>query len=166
MYKLFLLLILATCFACQNPNNYSKKTIVENKKVNFKNLQNLEDSEMAIISMYLFAYGNDCDTKKDKIKCQILNILKIENECNSKHISFLKKWFNKDKLLLIKLNNCPTLPHNGSIQNQFETLKLSKQKDTLIIIYNILGLNNSQEKTWNFHGKDKYLIKNSSFIKI
>ena len=166
MHKLILFFITITLLGCQNHKNYLEKTIVENKKVNFKNLQNLEDSEKAIISMYLFAYGNACDKKKDIAKCQILNTLKIDDECNNKHISFLKKWFNKDKLLLIKLKNCPTLPQNSSIQNQFESLKLSKQLDTLTIIYNISGLNNSQEKSWNFHRKDRYLIKKTSLIKI
>ena len=166
MHKLFFFLILITIFSCQNPNNYSEKTILEDKKVNYQNLQNLEDSEKALITMYLFAYGNSCQKKNNKIKCQILNYLKIKNECETTHISFLKKWFKNDKLMLIKLNNCPFLPQNSAIQNQFETIKLSKKQDTLIIIYNIRGLNNLQEKSWNISRKDKYLIKTNSLIKV
>ena len=164
MYKPLLFTIILFLFGCQNKNY--EITIADSKKINNDFLQNLEDSEKALISMYLLAYGNECSSDKITLKCKILEDLNIDNECDKKHIEFLKQWFSSNKLMLIKLQNCPNLPHNFAIQNRIEKIILKKKKDTLTIIFNIKGINESQEKTWNFTQKDRYIIKNKGLIKI
>lgn len=164
MRKALFFILIFTLFACQN-NNY-KIAVVENDNVNQKFLQKANNPEKALISMYLFAYGNECRENTSSIKCKILKSLNIDNECNAKHIEFLKQWFATNKLMLIKLQNCPNLPHNFAIQNQIKKIEIIKQNDTLTIIFNVKGVNESQEKTWDITQEKSYIIKNKTLVKI
>ena len=164
MFRALKFLLLFLLFSCQQ-NSY-KTTIVENNSINKNFLQKANDSEKALISMYLFAFGNECKMDTTLVKCKILQSLNIDNECNTEHIDFLKQWFTSNKYMLNKLQNCPNLPYNFAIQNKIKKLELEKQNDTLTIIINVKGVNESQEKTWNITQIDHYIIKNKSLLKI
>ncbi len=164
MYKILFFILIFTLFACQN-NNY-EATVAKNNNINTEFLQKTDDAEKALICMYLFAYGNECKINTSSVKCEILKSLNIDNECNSKHVEFLKQWFITNKLMLIKLQNCPNLPYNFAIQNQIEEIGIIKQNDTLTILFNVKGVNQSQEKTWDITQKDSYIIMNETLVKI
>jgi len=164
MYKILFYLLIFIFFSCQN-NNY-EITVVENDNVNKEFLQKANNPEKALISMYLFAYGNECKINTSSVKCKILKSLNIGNECNTKHVEFLKQWFATNRLMLIKLQNCPNLPYNFAIQNQIEEIGIIKQNDTLTILFNVKGVNQSQEKTWDITQKDSYIIMNETLVKI
>ena len=164
MHKALFFILIFTLFACQN-NSY-EITVVENNNINKEFLQKANNPEKALISMYLFAYGNECRKNTSSVKCEILKSLHIDNECNTKHVNFLKQWFATNKLMLIKLQNCPNLPHNFAIQNQIEKIGIIKQNDTLTIIFNVKGVNESQEKTWDITQEDNYIVKNKTLVKI
>jgi len=166
MKKLLLLILLFFVISCQVSKDYDEKFIIQNNKVLFQNLNDLTEVEKALIQMYLYAYGNACSSKNNSAKCKILKYLLIEDECDQKNILFLVNWFSNDILLLQKLKKCPSINSDSPIQNKFEYLKLSKQKDTISISFNVKGLNNSQEKSWDFHRNEKYLIQNKKLIKI
>jgi hypothetical protein len=68
--------------------------------------------------------------------------------------------------MLIKLQNCSNLPYNFAIQNQIEKIGIIKQNDTLTIIFNVKGVNESQEKTWDITQKNNYIVKNKTLVKI
>ncbi len=168
MKKLNFSLKLVFCIffiSCQNQPIKYKHVVYQNNKVNFKVLKTISNTEKALLTMYLFAYGNEC-SKKETAKCKILKNLNISNECNTAHINTLKKWFKKDYLFQLKLNNCPVLPNEAAIQNKFEYIKIIRNQDTITIQYNLKGMNNSQEKSWNFNRIDSYLIKNKMLIKL
>lgn len=164
MFRILKFLLLFLLFSCQQ-NNY-KSTIVENNIINEKFLQQANDPEKALISMYLFAFGNECKMDTAFVKFKILKSLNIDNECNTEHIDFLKQWFNSNMYMLNKLQNCPNLPYNFAIQNKIKKVELEKQNDTLTIIINVKGVNESQEKAWNITQKDSYIVKNNSLLKI
>ncbi len=166
MKILLILIVLFLASSCQVSKDYDEKIIIQNNNVYFQNLNDLTQVENALIQMYLYAYGNACNPKNNSAKCKILKHLQIEDECDQKNILFLNNWFSNNVLLLQKLKKCPAIKSDSPIQNKFEYLKLSKQKDTVTIFFNVKGLNNSQEKSWNYHGNDKFLIKRKSLIKI
>lgn len=166
MKILLILIVLFLASSCQVSKDYDEKIMIENNNVYFQNLNDLTQVENALIQMYLYAYGNACNPKNNSAKCKILKHLQIEDECDQKNILFLNNWFSNNVLFLQKLKKCPSINSDSPIQNKFEYLKLSKQKDTITIFFNVKGLNNSQEKSWNYHGNDKFLIKRKSLIKI
>ena len=164
MHKLLLYTLVFFLFACQNYN--FEITVAEGNIINSEYLQKAEDSEIALICMYLYAYGNECKKDTSAIKCNILKSLHIDNECNTQHLEFLKKWFITNELMLIKLQKCPNLPYNFAIQNHIEKIGIIKHNDTLTIVFNVKGVNESQEKTWEFAQKDMYIVKNKTLLKI
>ena len=166
MKILLILIVLFLASSCQVSKDYDEKIIIQNNNVYFQNLNDLTQVENALIQMYLYAYGNACNPKNNSAKCKILRYLQIEDECAQNNILFLNNWFSNNILLLQKIKKCPSIKSDSPIQNKFEYLKLSKQKDTISISFNVKGLNNSQEKSWDFHRNEKYLIQNKKLIKI
>ena len=161
-------LLLVGFLVCCSCIEQEKRTsiVLENDKIYPEIIKSLDESERALLAWYLYAYGNACEDNSTKFKCQILNELSIDDECNPKHLSNLLQWFTHDLLAPSKLNNCPSIPSNSSIQNTFSRIILIKHRDTLSIEYNIRGLNNSQEKSWNFDEVDRFIIKKNTFEKI
>ncbi len=164
MYKILFYILITSLLSCQN-NNY-EITVAENNNINKDYLQKVNNQEKALISMYLYAYGNECKNSTSTLKCKILKSLNIDNECNTEHIKFLKQWFSTNNLMLIKLQHCPNIPFNFAIQNQIKKIGMIKKNDTLTIIFNVKGINESQEKTWDITQKDSYIIKNKTLLKI
>ena len=140
--------------------------MLKDSNVNKNELLKLKESEKALVLWYLYAYGNACDGNTHKPKCEILQTLKITDECNSEHLSFLLQWFSTDMLAVYKLKNCPVLPVKSAIQNEFEKIILLHKKDTIFINYKIKGMNNSQEKSWNIEKKEAYVILKKTLVKV
>jgi len=165
--KLFTLLVLwFFIISCVEENSDYSVMIYDGNTIDSVFLQKCNIPEKAIISGYLFAYANECSSEKEVVKCDILNFLSIENECDENHISFLKGWFSEDIMVKIKLLNCPNLPSDGVIQNTIKSIELKRKKDTIKIRMHVTGLNNSQEKTWDINQTHAYLIKNNTFISL
>ena len=160
-----IILLLLFCSCTQNAKEYTT-TILENGKIDTTFIQNISESEKALISLYLFAYGNECTDHSATNKCQLLDLLQIKDECDKQHIDFLNKWFKKDVLMSSKLQNCPNLPINFAIQNSIKKLVLSRVVDTLSLTIEVKGINETQEKTWDTEQTMSYFIKNDTFIKI
>ncbi len=152
--------------ACKHDTKKHEYIIADNDVVNKSIVQKLDVPERALLSWYLYAYGNECEENSDKIKCQILKELEIDNECNPKHLSMMIQWFSSEMLAVYKLNKCPNLSSKSAIQNSFEKIILIKSADTLSIEFIVKGLNNSQEKSWNVSQIDSYLIESNTLVKI
>lgn len=162
----FLLLLFLIITSCQdNEENYSV-VILENEEINLEFLKTINEPEKAMISWYLFSFGNECDDSSIKVKCQLLQELKIEDECDSAHLDNLLQWFSKDMLAVYKLKSCPNIAKESLIQNTFEYISLQRNTDTLSITYTVKGINSVQEKSWNTTRTEAYLIRNKSFFKI
>ncbi len=165
--KYLLLLFLVTFqISCKEESKNYTYTILDKDSIHAVNIQFIDMPEKALISGYLFVYGNECIANSDKNKCKLLTALNIADECSTNHINFLKKWFKNDNIMQSKLRNCPNLPHNFAIQNSFDKITLNRKGDTLSIKYIVKGINNSQEKSWNVHREDFFLIKNNTFLKL
>jgi len=163
--RIALLFLLFLC-SCTKQETTITNVVYENNKINSGYLNKIQTPEKALLTWYLYAYGNECDKNSSKIKCQILKELNIEDECNGNHLNNLLQWFSNDMLAVYKLNKCPNLTLKSAIQNTFEKIVLVRNVDTLSIEFSIKGLNTIQEKSWNVNQKDTYLIKNNSFNKI
>ena len=163
-FSLIFLIVLQ--ISCNKESSISTLVILENDTISKVHVNQIDTPEKALISGYLFAYGNECTTNSDKNKCKMLAAMNIEDECNTKHLEFLKKWFKNDGIMQFKLQKCPNLSYKSSIQNTFDKIILNRNADTLSIDYIIKGLNNSQEKSWYVKQEDFYLIKNNAFLKI
>ena len=161
-----IIFILLSLFSCEDVKNNYHLVIADNDKISTDHIRSLDEPGKALLSWYLYAYGNQCKKASSKIKCQILNEMGIEDECRSQHLNNLLKWFSNDMLVVYKLNKCPNLPIDSAIQNTFEKIELIRNVDTLSIRYSINGLNTIQEKSWNISKTDSYLIFNNTFSKI
>jgi len=166
MKILYTLLFLVILFSCKDKDDTITQIVLDNNKINTSYLNQIETPEKALLSWYLYAYGNECDNFSAKIKCKLLKELKIDNECDPKHLSNLLQWFSNDMLAVYKLNKCPNLPIKSAIQNTFEHISLIRHNNTLSIKFSIKGINTLQEKSWNIHKTESYLISNNTFTKI
>lgn len=164
MKQLVILTIFTICSCTKHETKVS--IILENESINTEVIKSLDESEKALLSWYLFAYGNECNNNSLKIKCQILKDMNIENECDPNHLKRLLQWFSNDMLAVYKLNNCPNLPLKSGIQNSFDQIILRRKADSISIEYTIQGLNTLQEKSWNIAQTDSYLIRNKTFRKL
>jgi len=160
LYTILLIMLFVSCKQTENTT-----VILENKTINTDALSKLDTPEKALVSWYLYTYGNECDGTTSKIKCRILDEMKITDECDAKHLSNLLQWFSTDMLAVYKLNKCPNMPVKSAIQNEFIKIILHRQKDTLSIEYKVRGMNNSQEKSWNIEKTDSYLLEGKTLVK-
>ena len=160
------IILTITFISCNNEINYSE-VVLDNNNVNKLYLENIQLPERALLSWYLYAYGNECTDDSDKNKCILLETLKIKNECSVDHINFLNKWLSANKLISYKLKKkCPILPVKGSIKNKIDYLKLTRISDTLSILIKVKGMNNAEEKTWDIEQEDAYRIDGNTLVKI
>ncbi len=166
MKTLYTILLVVFLFSCKNKEDNITQIILDDNKINTTYLHQIQAPEKALLSWYLYAYGNECDNSSTKIKCKLLKELKIDNECEPKHLNMLLQWFSTDMLAVYKLNKCPSLPIKSAIQNSFKKIALIRNSDTLSIQISIQGMNNSQEKSWNINQEDSFLIKNNTLIKL
>jgi len=165
--KIFLsLLLFFLIISCQKKLEDYSEIVLENETINSEFLQTINEPEKALLSWHLFSFGNDCDKTSSKIKCQLLQELKIEDECDSTHLNNLLQWFSKDMLAVYKLKKCPNIAKESPIQNTFEYISLQRKSDTLSITYTVKGINSVQEKSWNKTRTSTYLIRNKTFLKI
>lgn len=156
------LLILHSCVE-KGDKNFIR--VLDNGQINSE-LEILDKPERALVSWYLFAYGNACETESSKVKCKLLQGLNINNECDPEHLNMLLQWFSTDMLAVYKLKKCPNLDADSAIQNTFDKIVLHRNGNILTIDYKIKGLNNSQEKSWNIGQTDSYVIKNKTLVKV
>jgi len=161
---IFIALVVLLLSSCKHGTIKHEYIIVENDVVNKSFIDKLDVPERALLSWYLYAYGNECVENSSKVKCQLLKELHIENECDPQHLSMMMQWFSEDMLALYKLNKCPNLSSKSAIQNSFEKIALIKSADTLSIEFIIKGMNNSQEKSWNVAQTHSYLINGNAFV--
>ncbi len=157
-----LLLIFISCTRKQS----NAIVVLENNEINNKALAQLDTPERALVLWYLYAYGNECDGSTENIKCKLLAKMGVNNECDATHLSYLLQWFSTDMLAVYKLNKCPSLSVKSAIQNKFKKIKLIRNKDTLAIDYYVMGLNASQEKSWNVIKIDTFVIKDRTLVKL
>ena len=161
LFFLFLLQISCT----QNKRDFTQ-IIVENKIVNPTFLDSINAPEKALLSWVLFAYGNECTADSNKPKCQLLKLLKIDNECDTTHVTFLNKWLDKNVLMQYKLRKCPNLPAKFAVQNTIEKIVLSRVSDTLRITVKVRGMNTAQEKFWNIERTESFILKRNTLIAV
>jgi len=166
MRNLFLFCIATVFISCQKESVNYRHEILLNNKLDIELLKNSRTPEKALILGYLFVYGNECSGNSDKIKCTMLDALNIENECNNSNIDFLKQWFKKEIIVLLKLQKCPVLPVKFAIQNKIKKLVVERVQDTISITIKVKGMNTSQEKYWDIEQTESFLIENNTFIKI
>lgn len=162
----FLILVTLLQISCNQKYKNHTTVVFENNVINSEFLQTINPPEKALLSGYLFAYGNECLSDSTSTKCKILKTLNVKNECDEQHIDFLKKWFSKEVLMSYKLQKCPNLPHTFAIQNTFDKIVMKRNSDTITITIKVKGINESQEKNWNIEQTDSYLIKDENLIKI
>jgi len=165
--KYILITILSlVIYACKNNEPKYFESIIDNNEINSVFLKQTDEAEKALISGYLYAYGNECGLYSNTLKCQVLKELNILNECDTNHIKFLNKWFKNDIVMFYKLKNCPYLPLHSAIQNEIKHMSIYRNNDTIRINILVYGLNNSEEKNWNTEQTDTYLIDKNTLIKI
>jgi len=152
--------------SCAKKQITYNQVILENNKINSSFLQTIEAPEKALLSWALFAYGNECSTDSKNIKCKILPLLNIDNECSKEHITFLNKWLGKNLLMQYKLLKCPNLPRKFAIQNKIEKIVLKRVSDTLRITVKVRGMNTIQEKFWNIEKTETFILKHHKLIAI
>ncbi|PKV51037.1 hypothetical protein ATE84_3106 [Aquimarina sp. MAR_2010_214] len=160
---LFVFVLLLACK--QNTKEYSL-VFVKNNEVQYSDLKTLDAPEKVLLSWYLYAYGNECNTNSLKVKCQLLKEMNINDECNPEHLNTLLQWFSGDMLVVYKLNRCPNMAVNSAIQNTIDDITLVRSSDTLSITIKVRGVNESQEKSWNIVQTETFLIKERNLQRI
>ena len=153
-------------FSCSSATDHKTVNILINEIVNENFVQEIDQAEKVLLESYLYAYGNECDGSTSKVKCKILALLGVKDECADQHLDFLEKWFKKDVIMSSKLQNCPVLPAKFAIQNKFKKITIEREADTIRISYILWGVNESQEKSWNIDQTDAYLLNENELTKI
>lgn len=166
MKKISFILLSILLLSCDNETIFYTENIIENNHINKAFLSKTDNAEQALITGYLYAYGNEVTDTSTNVKAQILNTLQISNECDSAHLNNLKQWFKNDVIMFYKLKNCPNLPIKSPIQNGIKHMNLHRHNDTLQISILVYGLNNSQEKNWNSTQTETFLINENTFEKL
>ena len=92
MRHIAVILLLLLQISCKKSTINFTETILENKTINSDFFETINEPEKALLSWYLFAYGNECTPRSEKVKCNLLNLLRIEDECSEVHINYLKEW--------------------------------------------------------------------------
>lgn len=156
--------IVLLLFSCSEPS--STTIVLENKQLNSEFSITITEPEKALLSWYLYAYGNECDESSNKLKCTVLDLLNISDECDPVHLNNLLQWFSADMMAVYKLNKCPNLPIKSAIQNKFEKIILVRKSDIITIEYKVLGLNTLQEKSWNIDRIDSFRLIDKTLVKI
>lgn len=151
--------------SCSEKISY-EAIILKDNQINTEFFQNIGKHEKALLTWYLFAYGNECKSNSEKIKCELLELLHIEDECSPKQIDFLKNSFELDILMKFKLKKCPVIPFKGAIQNTIKKIAIKRNEDILTILITVKGMNQMQEKTWNIEQNESYRIKNNRLVKM
>ncbi len=146
------------CLSCHTKQEDYSLVILDKGVVNTSFANQIDEPGRMLLGWYLYAYGNECTGSSEKPKCQLLNLLGIDNECDTSYIQSLKQWFAGDVYRSIKLRSCPTLPQKGAIQNEFKYIALERKKDHLTISFQVDGMNNSQEKSWNMKKKESFWV--------
>jgi len=160
------ILVTLLLISCKKQSINYTQVILDNEIINTSFFESVDEPERALLSWYLYAYGNECTSESDKYKCKLLNLLKIEDECSKEHISYLNDWFFGNILIQAKLYNCPSLPFKFAIQNTIKKIILSRASDTLSITFKVKGMNTMQEKFWNIEQKEFFLIRKNTLTKI
>ncbi len=166
MKYLSLFLFLFMLFGCIQSNLKYSVTILDEDRINTEVLQSINEPDRALVSWYLFTYGNACGQSSDSNKCKLLAFLEIEDECSSKHIDYLRKWFSQGPIIQFKLKNCPAMAENSAIQNTIDRIIINRNSDTIAISYFIKGLNIREEKSWNVDRTDSFLINGDKMVQI
>ena len=167
MQLLTTLISIFLMYSCATKEYNSHHIVVQNNYVNIPEINKMDVPAKILLSWYLFAYGNECYSSSNSVKCKILKELNIPDECHLSNIKKLNKWLSNDKLIQFKLKkNCPLLPTKGAIQNKIIDIVINRKMDTFNITFKANGLNNIQEKTWNIEQSDFYVLKGKSLVKI
>lgn len=101
-----MILISFLFLSCQSEQKDYSFTILENETIDSAFVKEIDEPG----HMLLDAYGNECNAESEKPKCQLLNLLGVDNECDTVYIEALKQWFEGDVYRSIKLKFCPILP--------------------------------------------------------
>ena len=144
--------------SCQTRQKDYSLVILDRGVVDASFVNQIDEPGRMLLGWYLYAYGSECTGSSEKPKCQLLNLLGIDNECDTSYIQSLKQWFAGDVYRSIKLRSCPTLPQKGAIQNEFKYIALERKNDRLSISFQVDGMNNSQEKSWNTKRIEYFLV--------
>ena len=118
----------------------------------------MDEVERALLGWYLYAYGNECSHESTKVKCELLALMNISNECDSEYREMLNNYLAFNKIIAFKLKKCPVLPIDGPIQNTIESLSMCRNADLISITIKAKGLNNAQEKHWDIEQTETFRI--------
>jgi len=137
--------------------------------INQEYIKTMTDAEKAAIGYVATFIGNECwwngeaNDNRSNLDCKIITALGLGYQCSDTHLGFLRKWFSNDKKVLSELEkgNCPTTPDTATIQDTFNEIELTIKNDTIIVYYEVCGMNMREQNSWEWSESDYFLFKDN-----
>lgn len=118
--------------------------------------KSLSDAERAALGYVGTFVGSDCwwdgeaTDERNNLKCKVLSALNLGYQCSEQHLGFLRKWFANDEKALEQLKDCPTIPYTATVQETFDTIKMTTKGDQITVWYAASGVNLREDQTWDW----------------
>lgn len=132
--------------------------------INQEFCKTITDPEKAALGYVATFIGNDCwwdgddsDNRKN-LKCKILSALNLGYQCSDQHLGFLRQWFNNDSMVLKQLEACPTTPYTATIQDTFDEINLTTNRNQIIISFKANGVNLRELDSWSWTETDYFQV--------
>ena len=132
--------------------------------INQEFCKTITDPEKAALGYVATFIGNDCwwdgddsDNRKN-LKCKILSALNLGYQCSDQHLGFLRQWFNNDSMVLKQLEACPTTPYTATIQDTFDEINLTTNRNQIIISFKANGVNLRELDSWSWAETDYFQV--------
>ncbi len=138
--------------------------------VNNEYCKTISEAEKAAIGFVAFSKVSDQDWQGNPddeiLNSKINTALNLGDQCSTKHLNFLKKWFKNDKKSLDILQDCLKIPFTASFQESLENIYIKTKGDTIKITSKVLGYNIHGNDGWDFIQEDTFILKKDNLVLI
>jgi len=133
-----------------------------------KTVTNQQRAALGYIAAFV---GNECEwdgaknADESNLKCKLNYALGFGYQCSDQQLSFLKKWFRKDKKIIENLQSCKKTPTSSStIQDRFISLNMFTGDGVIKIIYSAVGVDLDKQRQWQWTEESTYSFTENQII--
>lgn len=138
--------------------------------INKEYCKNISEPERAAIGFVASFIGSECDwdgkanENYDNLSCKINTALNLGYQCSETHLSFLRKWFKKDKKSLERLTDCSAVPYTATVQNTFSYINVQTKGDTIKITFKASGVDMRSQDSWRYKEENTFVLKKDNLL--
>jgi len=149
----------------QNKYNAKLKGTYSTIVINEEYCKTITDAERAALGYVATWIGNECwwnndypNNDRTNLKCVILTALNLGCQGSEEHLNFLRHWFRNDTACIEALKDIPTTPYTSTIQDTFDSIKITKKENLITIWFKASGINTREQESWSWTQKDYFKV--------